>query len=359
MNYKRIYEDLVLRGKQREVEGYIENHHIVPKCMGGTDDTDNLVKLTAREHFIAHVLLCKIYPNSAKLLFAFNCMCNRWGKNRNAKRDYVIKKSCVYERLKVEMREKLRERMSGENNPRYGKPASNRGVPASEETRRKLSERFSGEKNPMYGKKRPKYIGEAVAKANRERVWTEEARAKTGTRGKDNHMFGKHLSKEAKSKRRMNLCGEILEQYGCREIDPSLWDDMARKTQRYPRVITMSLGTIIKNYGSFEGMLDCYNKRFGTDYVAIYPDFYTCLLQCVRIDKQRDSKLNEFFGTLKIMLPILRDLYGESENEISEFISFIFDGIENVRSRLNLSDTLWGGNSKNCCSLDKMWLYES
>lgn len=43
---------------------YFETHHIVPKSLGGTDDKNNLVNLTAREHYIAHLLLVKIAKSS-------------------------------------------------------------------------------------------------------------------------------------------------------------------------------------------------------------------------------------------------------------------------------------------------------
>lgn len=62
MNYKKIYDSLIFKAQIRKsVDGYFENHHIIPKSMGGTDARYNLVKLTGREHFIAHVLLAKIY----------------------------------------------------------------------------------------------------------------------------------------------------------------------------------------------------------------------------------------------------------------------------------------------------------
>lgn len=63
---------------------YFETHHIVPKSLGGTDDKNNLVNLTAREHYIAHLLLVKIAEMSGessvhqKMLYAFNCM--KWGR---------------------------------------------------------------------------------------------------------------------------------------------------------------------------------------------------------------------------------------------------------------------------------------
>lgn len=75
MNYQKIYNDLCNRGQKRMlVNTYIEKHHIVPRCIGGTDSNLNLTKLTAKEHYIAHLLLTKIYPNNSKILHAFGMM---------------------------------------------------------------------------------------------------------------------------------------------------------------------------------------------------------------------------------------------------------------------------------------------
>lgn len=70
MNYTRIYDDLIKRAFNREIDGYYETHHILPRCMGGDDSDSNLVKLTAREHYVAHQLLAKIHPEHAGLVFA-------------------------------------------------------------------------------------------------------------------------------------------------------------------------------------------------------------------------------------------------------------------------------------------------
>jgi len=66
-----------------------ENHHIIPRCMGGNDLSDNMVLLTAREHFFAHVLLCKRYPKQYGLLKTVNMMANM---KRYSVREYNSKK---------------------------------------------------------------------------------------------------------------------------------------------------------------------------------------------------------------------------------------------------------------------------
>lgn len=77
MNYLKIYNDLILKAQLRELQKPYEIHHIVPRCLGGNDSSTNLVKLKLREHFVAHLLLFKIYEhtsNKHKMLYALNRM---------------------------------------------------------------------------------------------------------------------------------------------------------------------------------------------------------------------------------------------------------------------------------------------
>lgn len=80
MNYQKIYDDLVYNAKHRSILlNYTETHHILPKSTypnySNLKKYDwNAVILTAREHYIAHLLLVKIFPNDMKLTYAFNMM---------------------------------------------------------------------------------------------------------------------------------------------------------------------------------------------------------------------------------------------------------------------------------------------
>lgn len=94
MDYKGVYDRLIKRALDRQwckstAPCYVEKHHILPKCLGGSDDVNNLVILTAREHFVAHLLLVKIYPSEDKILFAAH-MLTRVSRNhrRVNNRDY-------------------------------------------------------------------------------------------------------------------------------------------------------------------------------------------------------------------------------------------------------------------------------
>jgi len=78
VDYRKLYDAIVFKAKTRvNGEGYYENHHIIPKSLGGNDEPDNLVVFTAREHFICHWLLSKIGSSSSKfkMAAAFNMMC--------------------------------------------------------------------------------------------------------------------------------------------------------------------------------------------------------------------------------------------------------------------------------------------
>jgi hypothetical protein len=74
MNYKKHYDLLMNRAKNRVLEGYVEKHHIIPKCLSGSDSHENIAILTPEEHFLAHQLLIKLYPGSRDLIYAAQLM---------------------------------------------------------------------------------------------------------------------------------------------------------------------------------------------------------------------------------------------------------------------------------------------
>lgn len=69
-HFSRYVKFIRARQNRLSVEG--EVHHVLPRCVGGTDRSHNLIKLTYREHYIAHYMLAKAY--GGKLWFAFNMM---------------------------------------------------------------------------------------------------------------------------------------------------------------------------------------------------------------------------------------------------------------------------------------------
>jgi hypothetical protein len=80
MNYSLHYNKLIARARNRIIDEFTESHHIIPRCMGGTDDLSNIVDLTPEEHYLAHQLLVKIYPgNNALVRAAAMMIVNRPG----------------------------------------------------------------------------------------------------------------------------------------------------------------------------------------------------------------------------------------------------------------------------------------
>lgn len=64
--YSKWYFQIIKNASDLIRFGYTEKHHIIPKSLGGTNSKENLVRLTAREYFIAHHLLTKMTEGSDK-----------------------------------------------------------------------------------------------------------------------------------------------------------------------------------------------------------------------------------------------------------------------------------------------------
>ena len=120
MNYKKLYENIINNRKQNIFNGYTETHHIIPKSLGGTDNKENLVDLSAREHFICHLLLTKMYPEGSlewvKMTKAFMCMMFRQSNNQER---YINSHWYSFYREKFSDIQKFNQ--SGKRNSQYGK----------------------------------------------------------------------------------------------------------------------------------------------------------------------------------------------------------------------------------------------
>jgi len=96
--YTTVYYNIIARAKSRELNGYLEKHHIIPKSLGGSNASSNIAKLTAREHFVCHWLLIKMTTGIHKQKMANACNILINGSSRNQQRYKVTSK--VYENLK-------------------------------------------------------------------------------------------------------------------------------------------------------------------------------------------------------------------------------------------------------------------
>lgn len=169
MNYETHYDTLNERARNRVLEGYTERHHVVPRCMGGSDNANNIVRLTAEEHYVAHQLLVKIYPENNKLIYAANMM--SVGRINNRKYGWLKKKHAkvVSENMKARYaagfenpsrRPEVRKKISEAAKARaQAGPSPLKGRILSKEMREKLSKASKGKKKnyPAWNKgiKRP------------------------------------------------------------------------------------------------------------------------------------------------------------------------------------------------------------
>lgn len=144
MNYEKLYYNLTHQNK--EYDCYTEKHHIVPICMNGSNDKNNLVTLSGREHFVAHWILTKIYPNKFELKYAFGMMCSLKDKRKL--------KSWEFQKAKenkpaptIETRKKISKSLMG-NIP------WNKGIPRTEEEKMKMSQALKNRTEPYEGHRR-------------------------------------------------------------------------------------------------------------------------------------------------------------------------------------------------------------
>ena len=166
---------------------YGEKHHIKPKSIYPelVNDKDNIVRLSAQEHFLAHYHLWLAYRDelkektwAKKMCFAFHRM-----KQQLLKCDDMESMSRLYEEARIE----FIKQNSGKNSNVYGKHWK-----LNEESCKRHSESKLGIKNPMFGKKR-----------------SEEARRKTSEalKGHKGYWTGKKQPKEVKEKRATKIRG--------------------------------------------------------------------------------------------------------------------------------------------------------
>jgi hypothetical protein len=165
MDHKRIYDNIInnaksenrIRLKKKDPNYvYYESHHIIPKCLGGLNDKENLVLLTAREHYVAHKLLTYIHPKNRRIALAFHRMTfdKRGRKISSRDFEYARKLRITTSPIKI-----IRKPCKKETKQKIGKANKGKqpwlGKHHSKETKKVLSMKSSlmtGDKNSFFGK---------------------------------------------------------------------------------------------------------------------------------------------------------------------------------------------------------------
>ena len=145
MDYSRIYINLIERSFERDITGYVEKHHTIPRCMGGDDKARNIAILTAPEHYIVHQLLVKIYPENKKLIRAAIMM----GGTRSTNKLYGWLRQRYSDSKKGIPVIVKGSSLSDEHKHKISE--SNKGKVVSIETRIKMSKSKTGQPSPNKG----------------------------------------------------------------------------------------------------------------------------------------------------------------------------------------------------------------
>lgn len=177
MNYLAHYDRLITRARDRVFIGYRERHHVIPRCIGGGDNSENLVDLTAEEHYVAHQLLVKIYPSVGQLAYAVVLMAPKCTGNKVygwlRRRIIGVPKSPEH-RAKIGAANRRRTYGPASLATRAKMSASQRGRKHSDESRAKISAGNAGKKKPPFS---PEHRAKLVAKLTGRPV-SQETRAK-------------------------------------------------------------------------------------------------------------------------------------------------------------------------------------
>ena len=209
MNYLKIYNQIIDRANQRTLEKdvYVEKHHIVPVCMGGTNDYNNIVKLTGREHFICHWLLARIYPENRKLSHAFWMMANCRKDNRH------IPSSRTYDEARILHSTAVSERQTGNKLSKVTKSKisnANLGKKRTKEQCKNISESLKGKPNGWEGRTHNKDSKRKMAIAKIGTTTSDETKQKMSI-----SKIGKKHTEQAKQNMSNNMKGIPKKKYEC------------------------------------------------------------------------------------------------------------------------------------------------
>jgi hypothetical protein len=172
--YTNYYNRIINKAQSRTLEGYVERHHIIPKSLGGSNDKSNLVSLTAREHFICHLLLSKMLEgkNKTKMVYAIWIIINT-SKNVNIN-------NRTYEIIRKELINNAKIKNIGNKNPMY-------------------NVRKFGKENPNYGNKWTEEQKLFISQLNKYRKLSDETKKRMSCVRKDKSKSKEHKIKIGKA----------------------------------------------------------------------------------------------------------------------------------------------------------------
>lgn len=291
---KEKYDDYIkrilsLRDNIKIDNVYMERHHIVPKCIGGNNNDENLIYLFPEEHYYAHKLLALENPDSQSLSAAW-WMMSHINNNYIDEEEYNLSR---INRIKI-----LQITMSGENNPMYGKKGElcpSYGITRSDETKEKISK--SKLNKPLSEEHKKAISNGSIHRSLSEEeknnlmeswwLWYENGGKEILSKnmsGEKNPMYGKHHTKEWKEYMSKNFSGENAPNYGkhfSEETRKKISE--AAKNRVVKPVICINTGEVFKT-----------TKEAGIS-KNISPSNITCALKGKQKSAGKDSDGNKIY----------------------------------------------------------------
>jgi hypothetical protein len=160
--YTKWYFSIVNRGRlsarKKGDHIYYEKHHIIPKSMQGSNKSENLVLLTAKEHYICHLLLIKM-------------VITKKDRFRMTRAYIQISKYGEYSSRLYELHKRAyHANISGPNSPLWNKPKSLETIRKMKESLKALDR--SGVNNNMYGKTHSIEARQKISKTHKGRIFS-------------------------------------------------------------------------------------------------------------------------------------------------------------------------------------------
>lgn len=177
----------VLVSRDEESEGYYETHHIIPRCLGGGDGKENLVKLSPQDHLEAHFLLARMFPENNLLKHSFYCMSNT--------NNVVLTESMLI--LYAESKTLWSSKLKTLNSQRVW----------SADSRAKISLNNKGEGNPFYGKRHSNKSKALMSRYHKSKKLSASTKHKLAIKASDPTIYlFKNTEEEVFKGTRMELC---------------------------------------------------------------------------------------------------------------------------------------------------------
>ena len=165
------------------LSGYVEVHHVLPRCMDGNDDPANLVQLTPEEHFVAHQLLCKMHPEVKGLAYAVQAMTIDSPTNMKRSRNKLF--GWIRRRYAAAMKGRVKSEQERRNIAAAGRYRKPRVFSEQARANMAAARRRTWEERRASGT--DKFIGQKTAETRRKNgsyAFTDEHRANIGKAGK-------------------------------------------------------------------------------------------------------------------------------------------------------------------------------